>query len=139
MGENGWFYLVIFFICSSFNCWDHGQFAKIYICCLNKSQDPKSWCIYHSNNFSMWHCSCNSFSSLDGSYQSVLWSLLATTIIPELTRITESRATTIYSGIRVGICIGRYLKQCFDNLTDNWYVLILFDDQNDIILIFPVL
>ena len=101
----GWFYLVIFFICSSFNCWDHGQFAKIYICCLNKSQDPKSWCIYHSNNFSMWHCSCNSFSSLDGSYQSVLWSLLATTIIPELTRITESRATTIYSGIRVGICI----------------------------------
>ena len=30
---------------------------------------------------------------------------MATTRIPEFTRIPENRATTIFSGVRVGICI----------------------------------
>ena len=32
----------------------------------------------------------------------------ATTRIPEFTRIPENRATTIFSGIRVGICSPSY-------------------------------
>ena len=44
-------------------------------------------------------------NSLTTYLLTIVSSILATTGIPEFTRIPENRATTIFSGIRVGICI----------------------------------